>query len=103
MGAQWYDGNISLPGCDKNMPGTLIAMARLNRPAIMIYGGTIKPGYSKCVACVCCVWCLGAVMCATGADCDAFAPAGSALDVPHHTTPHLTSPACTTPDGRLPS
>eukprot|EP00873_Tetraselmis_striata_P039895 jgi/Tetstr1/460159/TSEL_005475.t1 len=44
MGAQWYDGNISLPGCDKNMPGTLIAMARLNRPAIMIYGGTIKPG-----------------------------------------------------------
>ena len=44
MGAQWYDGNISLPGCDKNMPGTIIAMARLNRPAIMIYGGTIKPG-----------------------------------------------------------
>lgn len=34
-------------GCDKNMPGTLIAMARLNRPALMIYGGTIKPGYSK--------------------------------------------------------
>lgn len=47
MGAQWYDGNISLPGCDKNMPGTLIAMARLNRPAIMIYGGTIKPGMGK--------------------------------------------------------
>lgn len=44
MGAQWYDGNISLPGCDKNMPGTLIAMARLNRPSLMIYGGTIKPG-----------------------------------------------------------
>jgi dihydroxy-acid dehydratase len=47
MGAQWYDANISLPGCDKNMPGTMIAMGRLNRPAIMIYGGTIKPGYIK--------------------------------------------------------
>ena len=46
MGAQWYDANISLPGCDKNMPGTLMAMARLNRPSLMIYGGTIKPGYS---------------------------------------------------------
>jgi dihydroxy-acid dehydratase len=45
MSAQWYDGNISLPGCDKNMPGTIIAMARLNRPSIMIYGGTIKPGH----------------------------------------------------------
>ena len=42
-----YDANISLPGCDKNMPGTLMAMARLNRPSLMIYGGTIKPGYSK--------------------------------------------------------
>lgn len=47
MGAQWYDANISLPGCDKNMPGCLIAMGRLNRPALMIYGGTIKPGYDK--------------------------------------------------------
>ena len=46
MGAQWYDANVSLPGCDKNMPGTLIAMARLNRPALMVYGGTIKPGFS---------------------------------------------------------
>uniref|UniRef100_A0A7S0WX69 dihydroxy-acid dehydratase n=1 Tax=Pyramimonas obovata TaxID=1411642 RepID=A0A7S0WX69_9CHLO len=46
MSAQWYDGNISLPGCDKNMPGTLMAMARLNRPSLMIYGGTIKPGHS---------------------------------------------------------
>ncbi len=44
MGGQWYDGNISIPGCDKNMPGCLIAMARLNRPALMVYGGTIKPG-----------------------------------------------------------
>jgi len=47
MGAQWYDGLIALPGCDKNMPGCLIAMGRLNRPAIMVYGGTIKPGYGK--------------------------------------------------------
>jgi dihydroxy-acid dehydratase len=44
MGGQWYDGLVTLPGCDKNMPGCLIAMGRLNRPAIMIYGGTIKPG-----------------------------------------------------------
>lgn len=47
MGGQWYDANISLPGCDKNMPGTIIAMARLNRPAVMIYGGTIMPGHSQ--------------------------------------------------------
>lgn len=46
MGAQWYDGLISIPGCDKNMPGCLMAMGRLNRPALMIYGGTIKPGCS---------------------------------------------------------
>jgi dihydroxy-acid dehydratase len=45
MGAQWYDALIALPGCDKNMPGCLIAMGRLNRPALMVYGGTIKPGY----------------------------------------------------------
>ena len=45
MGAQWYDANISLPGCDKNMPGCLIAMGRLNRPSLMVYGGTIKPGH----------------------------------------------------------
>ena len=44
MMAQWYDGLITLPGCDKNMPGCLIAMGRLNRPALMIYGGTIKAG-----------------------------------------------------------
>jgi len=44
MGAQWYDGLVALPGCDKNMPGCLIAMGRLNRPALMVYGGTIKPG-----------------------------------------------------------
>ena len=42
--AQWYDANISLPGCDKNMPGCLIAMGRFNRPSIMVYGGTIAPG-----------------------------------------------------------
>jgi dihydroxy-acid dehydratase len=44
MGAQWYDALVALPGCDKNMPGCVMAMGRLNRPAIMIYGGTIKPG-----------------------------------------------------------
>ena len=43
--AQWYDANISIPGCDKNMPGCVMAMGRLNRPSLMIYGGTIKPGY----------------------------------------------------------
>ncbi|WP_442507601.1 dihydroxy-acid dehydratase [Novipirellula sp. SH528] len=47
MAAQWYDALIALPGCDKNMPGCLIAMGRLNRPAIMVYGGTIKPGRFK--------------------------------------------------------
>ena len=45
MGGQWYDGLIAIPGCDKNMPGVLIAMGRLNRPALMVYGGTIKPGH----------------------------------------------------------
>eukprot|EP00746_Dinoflagellata_sp_MGD_P154891 gnl/MRDRNA2_/MRDRNA2_85101_c0_seq2.p1 gnl/MRDRNA2_/MRDRNA2_85101_c0~~gnl/MRDRNA2_/MRDRNA2_85101_c0_seq2.p1 ORF type:complete len:664 (+),score=117.03 gnl/MRDRNA2_/MRDRNA2_85101_c0_seq2:150-2141(+) len=44
MGAQWYDGLIALPGCDKNMPGTVMAMGRLNRPSIMVYGGTIRGG-----------------------------------------------------------
>jgi dihydroxy-acid dehydratase len=44
MAAQWYDAAITLPGCDKNMPGCLIAMARLNRPSLMIYGGTIRAG-----------------------------------------------------------
>ncbi|MEM6331959.1 MAG: dihydroxy-acid dehydratase [Planctomycetota bacterium] len=45
--AQWYDGLVALPGCDKNMPGCVIAMGRLNRPSIMVYGGTIKPGCAK--------------------------------------------------------
>ncbi|MBP6470533.1 MAG: dihydroxy-acid dehydratase [Chloroflexi bacterium] len=44
MGAQWYDGLIALPGCDKNMPGCIMAMSRLDRPAIMVYGGTIRAG-----------------------------------------------------------
>ncbi|CEG69443.1 Putative Dihydroxy-acid dehydratase [Rhizopus microsporus] len=44
MGGQWYDANISIPGCDKNMPGVLMAMGRFNRPSLMVYGGTIKPG-----------------------------------------------------------
>jgi dihydroxy-acid dehydratase len=47
MAAQWYDANISIPGCDKNMPGCLMAMARLDRPSLMVYGGTIKPGHSR--------------------------------------------------------
>ncbi|MBI1247413.1 dihydroxy-acid dehydratase [bacterium] len=45
MGGQWYDALVAIPGCDKNMPGCLIAMGRLNRPSIMVYGGTIKPGF----------------------------------------------------------
>lgn len=46
-GAQYYDSLITIPGCDKNMPGSLMAMGRLNRPAIMVYGGTIAPGHYK--------------------------------------------------------
>jgi len=46
-GAQYYDGLIAVPGCDKNMPGSIIAMGRLDRPAIMVYGGTIAPGHYK--------------------------------------------------------
>ncbi len=45
MQAQWYDGLVAIPGCDKNMPGCLIAMGRLNRPALMVYGGTIRAGH----------------------------------------------------------
>ncbi len=44
MGAQWYDALVTIPGCDKNMPGSVIAMARLNRPSLMVYGGTIRAG-----------------------------------------------------------
>jgi dihydroxy-acid dehydratase len=47
VAAQFYDGLIAIPGCDKNMPGCIMAMARLNRPAIMVYGGSIKPGHYK--------------------------------------------------------
>ncbi|MDH5648651.1 MAG: dihydroxy-acid dehydratase [Gammaproteobacteria bacterium] len=47
MGGQWYDALVAIPGCDKNMPGVMIAMGRLNRPALMVYGGTIKPGHSR--------------------------------------------------------
>lgn len=47
MAAQWYDANISIPGCDKNMPACVMAMGRLNRPSLMIYGGTIRPGHVK--------------------------------------------------------
>ncbi len=45
MGAQWYDACIAIPGCDKNMPGVMMGMARINRPALMVYGGTIRPGH----------------------------------------------------------
>ncbi|MEO1996480.1 MAG: dihydroxy-acid dehydratase, partial [Planctomycetaceae bacterium] len=44
MCGQWYDANIALPGCDKNMPGCLMAMGRVNRPSLMVYGGTIRAG-----------------------------------------------------------
>ncbi|KAF2144159.1 uncharacterized protein K452DRAFT_267354 [Aplosporella prunicola CBS 121167] len=47
MGGQWYDANISIPGCDKNMPGVVMAMGRVNRPSIMVYGGTIAPGCGR--------------------------------------------------------
>ena len=47
MAAQWYDANISIPGCDKNMPGCVMAMGRLNRPSLMIYGGTIRAGHQN--------------------------------------------------------
>ncbi|MEP7107148.1 MAG: dihydroxy-acid dehydratase [Ferruginibacter sp.] len=46
-GAQYYDALIAIPGCDKNMPGSIIAMGRLDRPSIMVYGGTIAPGHYK--------------------------------------------------------
>ena len=46
-GAQYYDALIAVPGCDKNMPGSVMAMGRLNRPSIMVYGGTIAPGHYK--------------------------------------------------------
>jgi dihydroxy-acid dehydratase len=46
MGGQWYDALVTVPGCDKNMPGCLIAMGRVNRPGLMVYGGTIKPGHT---------------------------------------------------------
>ncbi|KAJ5278955.1 dihydroxy-acid dehydratase [Penicillium angulare] len=47
--AQAHDACIAIPGCDKNMPGVVMAMARHNRPSIMIYGGTINIGYSECL------------------------------------------------------
>ena len=45
--AQWHDALVTIPGCDKNMPGCLMAMGRLNRPSLMVYGGTIKPGCTR--------------------------------------------------------
>ncbi len=49
MGGQWYDGVITIPGCDKNMPGCMIGMGRLNRPALMVYGGSIRAGHHDAV------------------------------------------------------
>ena len=46
-GAQYYDAVVTIAGCDKNMPGSIMAMGRLNRPGIMLYGGTIAPGHYK--------------------------------------------------------
>lgn len=48
-GAEWFDGLVAIGGCDKNMPGCMIAIARLNRPAVFVYGGTILPG--RCAGC----------------------------------------------------
>ena len=47
VAAQWYDGVIAVVGCDKNMPGAMMAMARLNRPGMLVYGGTIRSGSYK--------------------------------------------------------
>jgi dihydroxy-acid dehydratase len=47
MGAQWYDALVTIPGCDKNMPGCLMAMGRLDRPSLMVYGGTIRAGHAR--------------------------------------------------------
>jgi dihydroxy-acid dehydratase len=47
VSGQWYDGVIAIPGCDKNMPGCIMALGRLNRPGLMVYGGTIKAGHWK--------------------------------------------------------
>ena len=47
VNAQWYDGVITVVGCDKNMPGAVMAMARIDRPGIMVYGGTIRSGHYK--------------------------------------------------------
>lgn len=51
MSAHWYDANVSIPGCDKNLPGALMAIARLDRPAVIVYGGAIAPGWigEECV------------------------------------------------------
>lgn len=47
VAAQWYDACITIPGCDKNMPGCIMAMGRVNRPGLMVYGGTIRPGTGR--------------------------------------------------------
>ena len=47
VSAQWYDGVVAVVGCDKNMPGAIMGLGRLNRPSILVYGGTIQPGCFK--------------------------------------------------------
>ena len=47
VAAHWYDAVVAIPGCDKNMPGSIMALARLDRPGLMIYGGTIRPGHAE--------------------------------------------------------
>src|SRR5512137_2939991 len=47
VGAQGFDGLVAIGGCDKNMPGCMMAIARLDRPAVFVYGGTIRPGEKK--------------------------------------------------------
>lgn len=49
-GGHWLDGMVTIPGCDKNMPGVLMALGRLNRPGLMVYGGTIRPGQCESVS-----------------------------------------------------
>ena len=53
VAAQGFDGVVAIGGCDKNMPGCLMALARLDRPAVFVYGGTIRPGAESEISCPC--------------------------------------------------
>jgi dihydroxy-acid dehydratase len=72
MGGQWYDGLIAIPGCDKNMPGVIMAMGRVNRPALMLYGGSIRPGHhhGKTLDVVSAFQCYGAYIAETISDAE---------------------------------